>query len=184
MDLASGKGYYLEEEAEWKTVLPKIGQLVEVNLERTHIEVAHEVWATFLVIGLVPNKDGSLTLVVRYIGCEDAEVGTKVEEIIKDAQPKLHLCPNTALELRGLPQGQLSQSIPTGRAGSVVWGISSTCGRRRRSIAWRRQTRRGERRRENLVNLAIRRPHQRHQESVPVHLQERWQSPQLQEPVH
>lgn len=89
-----GKEIRLEDGLEWGTTNPRPGQVIEVELSGTHINVAEETWAAFMVVSASQATDRSLTLVVRYLGCESAAAGEELEAQALARSVHIHMCPH------------------------------------------------------------------------------------------
>ena len=79
--LEEGKTYTLEEEAEWKTLELRPGQVIEAGLQISSIPSYCDKWAAFLVENSRLEENGTLT-VGRYLGCTDPTEGSRLLEVM------------------------------------------------------------------------------------------------------
>lgn len=89
-----GKEIRIEDSAEWRTAVPRPGQVLEVELSGTHLNVSEETWGAFMVVSTFIGPHNSLTVVVRYLGCEGVAAGEELEGQALIRPLHVHLCPD------------------------------------------------------------------------------------------
>ena len=66
--------------------------IIEVPLAATDLNILTEMWAAFVVTDVAPQVDGSYTLQVEFLGCEEDEGKVAVTERFGRAPFLLHIC--------------------------------------------------------------------------------------------
>lgn len=91
---SGGQEFSLEDKVTWNTIVVGVGQVVEVDVERSDIQVQVEAWAAFVVVNVTTRDDGSLALDVRFLGCESQEVTDLLDRDVnmRENAPQIHLC--------------------------------------------------------------------------------------------
>lgn len=81
-------------DAEWSTLTPGAGQVLEVDLRRvTGLGIDHECWAAFYVKTSFLAEDGSLTVAVDYVACEEEAGRIAVSQRFGTFGGFFHFCP-------------------------------------------------------------------------------------------
>lgn len=87
-----GVEYGIEDSLTWAEVQIEPCTILEVPLAATDLEIFTEVWAAFLVKKVEPEMDGSYTLEVDFLGCEEDDGKLALAERFRGAVALLHIC--------------------------------------------------------------------------------------------
>lgn len=98
-----GVEYGIEDPLTWAEVQIEPCTILEVPLAATDLDILTEMWAAFLVKRVEPEMDGSYTLEVDFLGCEEDEGKLAVAERLGRADSLLHLCVSRPCVEMGLP---------------------------------------------------------------------------------
>lgn len=81
------------DDPEWSTILPIPGQIIEVLISGSDIPlIDFEAHAMFFIKEVGTELDGSHVLHVRLLGCDNEDVGEKLDERFGEGVGRLHLC--------------------------------------------------------------------------------------------
>eukprot|EP00435_Cladocopium_sp_Y103_P073857 s120_g45.t1 len=79
--------------AEWAALSPIRGQVIEVHMGSTDMNISDvETWAAFIILQVSTKLDGSIVLRVRHLGCEDEKLGKQLDAKFNKKVCSLHLC--------------------------------------------------------------------------------------------
>ena len=84
--------YSLEESAAWENLAPKRGQVLEVPLNYTSLELAEEIWAGLLVMQTNLTLEHEVFVDVRSLGCRDSQITKDFSSFFNRRRNSIHLC--------------------------------------------------------------------------------------------
>ena len=91
-EVVFGKEISIEDKTEWEALLPSVGQVLEVHMNSTSLDVLHDSWAGFFIDKVELQETGSVTLHVRIIEAEDRTVSDALNRFTDTGRLVLHLC--------------------------------------------------------------------------------------------
>lgn len=91
-EVVFGKEISIEDKTEWEALLPSVGQVLEVHMNSTSLDMLHDSWAGFFIDKVELQETGSVTLHVRIIEAEDRTVSDALNRFTNSGRLVLHLC--------------------------------------------------------------------------------------------
>lgn len=80
------------DDKEWQLVTVTEGQIIEVHMGSSPLASPDEVWAAFYVLESSLLTDGSIVLLVRFLGCELDSIGDALARSFNPGPGRIHLC--------------------------------------------------------------------------------------------
>eukprot|EP00435_Cladocopium_sp_Y103_P062400 s1215_g24.t1 len=87
-----GREVDVDDIAQWSSLQPVGGNVIEVSLLSSSLAVTEDVWAAFFIVNVTTRMDGSLVVAGRLLGCTDSGEMATIESMGEDGIVHLHLC--------------------------------------------------------------------------------------------
>ena len=92
MDFISGFELTLDDKSGWENLLPAPGQVLEVHMNSTSLDVQHDSWGGFFIDKVELHPEGSVTLQARLIEAEDQTISEALARFSASGRFAIHLC--------------------------------------------------------------------------------------------
>ena len=90
--LEEGAEYILDESERWNTLIPQVGDVLEVFLPGTDYLMPPPIWAGFLVVGSSVADLLTVSAEVKFLGCPDSTIAKDFSNRFNRRQSYIHLC--------------------------------------------------------------------------------------------
>lgn len=91
-EVALGQEVSIEDKPAWESLMPTAGQVLEVHMNSTSLDVLHDSWAGFFIDRVELHEGGSVSLHVRLIGAEDQTIANALGKFTDSGRLSIHLC--------------------------------------------------------------------------------------------
>ena len=91
-EFQEGEFFSIRDEDKWRTLVPRIGDVLLVELSTSSLEVLDESWAPLMVVHSAIDVGGGITCQVKSLGMKDEDLSKQLSSLFNRKVGFIHLC--------------------------------------------------------------------------------------------